>query len=73
MIMQGFIKFLIPILVKLVVTMILAFIVAAVGVDATNTLVVSQVVLGIALPLPMVALLIFTRRADIVVNSLMVD
>lgn len=73
MIMQGFIKFLIPILVKLVVTMILAFIVAAVGVDATNTLVVSQVVLSIALPLPMVALLIFTRRADIVVNSLMVD
>lgn len=73
MIMQGFIKFLIPILVKLVVTMILAFIVAAVGVNATNTLVVSQVVLSIALPLPMVALLIFTRRADIVVNSLMVD
>jgi manganese transport protein len=73
MIMQGFIKFRIPILVKLVVTMILAFIVAAVGVNATNTLVVSQVVLSIALPLPMVALLIFTRRADIVVNSLMVD
>jgi manganese transport protein len=73
MIMQGFIKFRIPILVKLQVTMILAFIVAAVGVNATNTLVVSQVVLSIALPLPMVALLIFTRRADIVVNSLMVD
>jgi manganese transport protein len=33
--------------------------------NATNALVVSQVVLSIALPLPMIALLIFTRRADI--------
>jgi manganese transport protein len=34
-------------------------------VNATNALVVSQVVFSIALPLPMTALLIFTRRADI--------
>ena len=33
--------------------------------NATNALVVSQVVLSIALPLPMIALLIFTRRVDI--------
>jgi manganese transport protein len=41
-------------------------------VNATQALVVSQVVLSIALPLPMVALLIFTSRADIMrgaVNS----
>jgi manganese transport protein len=41
-------------------------------VNATNALVVSQVVLSIALPLPMIALLMFTRRADIMgqfVNS----
>src|SRR5450759_1942531 len=37
----------------------------ALGVNATNALVVSQVVLSIALPLPMIALLIFTRRVDI--------
>jgi manganese transport protein len=37
----------------------------ALGVNATKALVVSQVVLSIALPLPMIALLMFTRRADI--------
>jgi manganese transport protein len=65
MIMQGFIKSRIPILVRRLVTMVPAFIVVAFGVNATNALVVSQVVLSIALPLPMIALLIFTRRADI--------
>jgi manganese transport protein len=43
--------------------MIPAFIVVALGVNATNALVI--VVLSIALPLPMIALLIFARRADI--------
>jgi manganese transport protein len=45
--------------------MIPAFIVVALGVNATNALVISQVVLSIALPLPMIALLMFTRRTDI--------
>jgi manganese transport protein len=65
MIMQGFVGFRIPVWVRRIVTMVPAFIVVAMGVNATNALVVSQVVLSIALPLPMVALLIFTRRADI--------
>src|SRR5271154_3635064 len=72
MIMQGFIRFRIPILVRRLVTMIPAFIVVALGVNATNALVISQVVLSIALPLPMISLLIFTGRADIMgrfVNS----
>src|ERR1700737_46081 len=64
-IMQGFIRFRIPILVRRLVTMVPAFIVVALGVNATNALVVSQVVLSIALPLPMIALLMFTRRVDI--------
>jgi manganese transport protein len=42
-----------------------AFAVVAYGVNATDALVVSQVVLSIALPLPMIALLMFTRREDI--------
>ena len=42
-----------------------AFVVVALGVNATNALVFSQVVLSIALPLPMIALLIFTGRRDI--------
>jgi manganese transport protein len=74
--MQGFIRMRIPILVRRLVTMIPAFIVVALGVDATKALVISQVVLSIALPLPMIALLIFTRRADIMgpfVNSRLTD
>jgi manganese transport protein len=65
MIMQGFIGFRIPILVRRLVTMIPAFVVVALGANATNALVISQVVLSIALPLPMISLLMFTRRADI--------
>ena len=65
MIMQGFVGFRIPIWVRRVVTMVPAFVVVALGANATNALVISQVVLSIALPLPMISLLMFTRRADI--------
>jgi manganese transport protein len=65
MIMQGFVGFRIPIVVRRLVTMAPAFAVVALGVNATKALVISQVVLSIALPLPMVALLMFTRRPDI--------
>jgi manganese transport protein len=65
MIMQGFVGFRIPIWVRRVVTMVPAFVVVALGVNATNALVISQVVLSIALPLPMISLLMFTRRTDI--------
>ena len=64
-IMQGFVGFRIPIWVRRLVTMAPAFVIVALGVNATNALVLSQVVLSIALPLPMIALLMFTRRADI--------
>jgi manganese transport protein len=65
MIMQGFVGFRIPILLRRLVTMLPAFVVVGLGVNATNALVISQVVLSIALPLPMIALLIFTGRRDI--------
>jgi manganese transport protein len=65
MIMQGFVGFRIPIWLRRVITMVPAFVVVAYGVNATAALVVSQVILSIALPLPMIALLIFTGRADI--------
>jgi len=64
-IMQGFVKFKIPVWVRRLVTIIPAFVVVATGVNATQALVISQVVLSIALPLPMIALLILTQRADI--------
>ena len=65
MIMQGFVGFRIPIWVRRLVTMLPAFVVVGLGANATNALVISQVVLSIALPLPMIALLIFTGRRDI--------
>jgi manganese transport protein len=65
MIMQGFVGFRIPIWVRRLVTMVPAFVLVATGVNATKALVISQVVLSIALPLPMISLLIFTRRPDI--------
>src|SRR6266478_2685280 len=65
LIMQGFVGFRIPIWVRRLVTMLPAFVVVGLGANATNALVMSQVVLSIALPLPMIALLMFTRRSDI--------
>ncbi len=65
MIMQGFVRFRIPIWVRRLVTMVPAFAVVAMGVNATNALVLSQVILSISLPVPMIALVIFTRRKDI--------
>jgi manganese transport protein len=65
MIMQGFVNFRIPIWLRRLVTIVPAFIVVALGINATQALVVSQVVLSVALPLPMIALIIFTSRADI--------
>jgi manganese transport protein len=51
MIMQGFVGFRIPIWVRRLVTMLPAFVVVGLGANATNALVISQVVLSIALPL----------------------
>jgi manganese transport protein len=65
LIMQGFVGFSIPLWVRRLVTMVPAFVVVALGVNATNALVISQVVLSLALPVPMIALVVFTRRADI--------
>ena len=65
MIMQGFLRLRVPIWLRRLVTMAPAFIVVAMGVNATEALVLSQVVLSIALPVPMVALVIFTGRRDL--------
>ena len=45
--------------------MVPAFVVVALGVDSTRALVISQVVLSFVLPLPMVALVLLSRRADV--------
>jgi manganese transport protein len=65
LIMQGFVGFRIPVWARRLVTMIPAFVVVALGVDATQALVLSQVVLSLALPIPMIALLMFTSRENV--------
>jgi manganese transport protein len=65
LIMEGFVRFRISIWLRRLITMIPAFIVVALGVNATQALVISQVILSLALPVPMIALLIITRRKDI--------
>jgi manganese transport protein len=65
MIMQGFVNFRIPVWLRRLVTMLPAFAVVGLGVNATQALVVSQVILSIALPVPMIALVLFTRRRDL--------
>jgi manganese transport protein len=45
--------------------MVPAFAVVAAGVNATQALVVSQVILSIALPVPMIAPIVFISRRDV--------
>ena len=65
MIMQGFVRFEMPVWLRRLITMAPAFVVVAIGTDPTHALIMSQVVLSIALPVPMLALVHFTSRRDI--------
>jgi manganese transport protein len=64
-VMQGFIRRQIPLMVRRLVTMVPAFVVIAIGVDPSRTLVLSQVVLSFGIPFALVPLVYFTARRDI--------
>jgi manganese transport protein len=64
-IMQGFVGFSIPLWMRRIITMLPTVVIVAMGVDPTATLIISQVVLSIVLPIPVIALIYFTRRKDI--------
>lgn len=64
-VMQGFVGWRIPLWLRRVVTMAPAVAVAALGINATETLVISQVVLSLVLSVPMLTLIAFTNRASI--------
>ncbi len=71
-IMQGFIHRQIPIWLRRALTMAPAIVVIAMGVDATRTLVLSQVVLSFGLPFALVPLAHFTSKRSVMgalVNS----
>ncbi len=64
-IMQGFVGWRIPVWIRRLVTMLPAFVVVAAGANATTSLVVSQIVLSLALPVPLLALVYFVGRRDL--------
>ncbi len=64
-IMQGFVGFSIPVWVRRLVTMLPAVVIVMLGTNPTETLVVSQVILSLILPMPMLALVYFTQRHDV--------
>ena len=63
--MQGFVSRQIPIMLRRLVTMAPAFVVIAIGLDPSRTLVISQVVLSFGIPFALVPLVYFTARRDV--------
>ena len=59
--MQDFLHLQTPLWLRRAITMAPAFIVVGLGLNATDSLVFSQVMLSLALPIPMIALLILTN------------
>ncbi len=64
-IMQGFLRRHIPPWIRRLITMVPSLFVIAVGLDPTQTLVMSQVVLSFGLPFAVIPLVMFTARRDI--------
>src|SRR5207302_7158175 len=64
-IMQGFIGVSIPVWIRRVVTMVPTLVIIAWGVNPIQALIISQVVLSLVLPIPVITLLVFTRNKDL--------
>ena len=64
-VMQGFVHRRIPLFARRALTMLPALIVLGLGLPATDSLVISQVVLSFGIPFALVPLVLLTRRADI--------
>jgi manganese transport protein len=63
-IMQGFVGFSIPVWARRLITMVPAFIVAL-SFNTTTAMILSQVVLSLVLPLPMIALVVLSSRKSV--------
>jgi manganese transport protein len=64
-VMQGFVKRRIPLWVRRLVTMVPAFVVIALGLNPSRTLVLSQVVLSFGIPFALIPLVMFTSKREI--------
>ena len=64
-VMEGFLKRQIPLVLRRLASLLPALLILLAGADPTKTLVASQVVLSFGIPFALVPLVMFTRRADI--------
>ena len=64
-IMQSFVGFAVPMWVRRIVTMLPAVVVVALGLNVTETLIVSQVILSFVLPVPVIALVWLGSRGGV--------
>lgn len=64
-IMQGFVGFTVPVWVRRVVTMLPTVIIVALGINPTQTLIISQVILSLVLPIPVVTLIYFASQKNV--------
>jgi manganese transport protein len=64
-VMAGFINIRIPLHLRRAITMLPAIAILAIGMNPTNALVLSQVVLSFGIPLALVPLVMLTRRRDV--------
>jgi manganese transport protein len=64
-VMAGFINIRIPLVLRRALTMIPALIILALGMNPTDALVLSQVVLSFGIPLALIPLVMLTGRRDV--------
>jgi manganese transport protein len=64
-VMQGFIRRRIPIFLRRAITLAPALVVLGVGLDPTDALVISQVVLSFGIPFALIPLLVIARKPDV--------
>jgi len=64
-VMQGFIRRRIPIFARRAITLAPALVVLGIGLDPTDALVISQVVLSFGIPFALVPLILIARRRDV--------
>lgn len=64
-VMQGFVKFTVPLWLRRSLTLLPSVGVITMGVDLTHALVLSQVILSFGIPFALVPLMLFTSRRDI--------
>ncbi|MFC3502728.1 Nramp family divalent metal transporter [Micromonospora krabiensis] len=67
-IMQGFLRRRISLLLRRLITLVPALAILAIGLDPTRALVLSQVVLSFGIPFALIPVVAFTRRRDLMGN-----